>query len=78
MSGRKMITVGCVVAAGLALGASAVPASAQCYSYYYPYAAPTYVAPAPVYYAPPPVYYAPPPVYYGPPAISFVIPLHSR
>ncbi len=65
MSGRKLIAVGCVVAAGLALGASALPANAQCYSYYYP--APAYVAPAPVYVAPPPVVYTPPAVVYPAP-----------
>lgn len=65
MSGRKLVILGCLAAAGLVIGAGAQPANAQYYSYYAP--APVYVAPAPVYVAPPPVYYAPPAVVYRAP-----------
>ena len=62
--GRKLVTLGCLAAVGLALGAGIRPAKAQ---YYYYSPAPVYVAPAPVYGAPAPVYYAPPTVVYRAP-----------
>lgn len=70
------------LAAGLVVGLSAIPGSAQAGHRHgggyvwggYSVPAYTYVAP-PVYYAPPPVYYAPPPpVYYAPPPPAYYAP----
>ena len=80
--GSRAMTL--AMAAGLAVGLSALPDAAQAghrhhrNHFWAGYYAPAYVAPPPVYYAPPPVYYAPPPpppvVYAPPPPVYYAPP----